>query len=192
MLVQRLEELEVLGGIHEVILTTDDMAHFHFDVVHHVDKMKDKGAIRAPHHHIGRVGLVTVVNGDFTAHQVVHGDRSAFEAEAPGSFVLVDPVGRAQFLKPSLVNFRALRLEVGPTGAAGLVALIPVQAQPAHPVEDGLPGLPGVAGLVGVFHPENESTPVLAGKKPIEERGPCSAHVEITGGGGGEAGADRS
>ncbi len=168
------------------------MAHLHFGVVHHVDEVEDEGAVGAAHHHVRGVGFLAVVDGDLAADQVVHGDRFAFEAEAPGTLVLVDPSGFAQFLEPALVDVLALGLEIRTVGAIRPGSLLPVESQPAQSVQDGGTGFFGITGLVRIFDPQDEGPAVPPGEEPVEEGGAGPAHVQVAGGRGGEAGADRA
>ena len=204
-----LEELQVLKGVHDVILAADDVRDAHLDVVHHVDQMEDVGAIRALDNHVGRVLRVGVVHGDVAADEVVQGhDALALEAETPdgalagaGDFiaVLVALVGGGalvhapqlhQFLEIAVVNLLALALVVGGVGTALALALVPVQPQPAHACENGLHGVLHMAFLVGVLDAQHKGAAHLAGKQIVEQGGASPADVQIAGRRGGKTGAD--
>src|SRR6478752_1457927 len=47
---------------------------------------------------------------------------------------------------------------------------------------NGRRGFFGVAGAISIFHPQNKCAAVMSSKKPVEERGPRAADVEIAGG----------
>src|SRR5262249_5752160 len=85
----------------------------------------------------------------------------------------------------------ALRLKVGAERAADFGALVPGDAEPAEAVEDGLQGLGTVALGVGVVDAQAEGAPLRRGQQPVKQRGADPADVQIAGGTGGEAGADR-
>ena len=131
-----LKQLQVLGRIHQVILAAQDVADFHFEIIHHIDEVEHIGTIGTFHHHVRGVGFIAVVDGDFTADQVLHGDRFAGKLESPGAIILVDAFIGAQFLKPLVIELIALALVIGTvvtTGRAVRVgALVPVQPKPAH------------------------------------------------------------
>ena len=52
LLAKRIVELDVLGRIREVILAADHMRELHFNVVHHIHKMKNERPIRTPNRHV--------------------------------------------------------------------------------------------------------------------------------------------
>ena len=204
------EKLQVLECVHDVILAADNVRDFHLDVVHHVDKVEDVGAIRALDHHVGGVFLVGVVHGDIAAYQVVQRHYAiALEAETPhrafagaGNLIAVFVAligGRAlvhtphlhQFVEIAVVNILALALEVGFTGATLSFTFVPIQPEPAHAGENGLHGVFHVALLVGVFNAQNEGTTHFTGKKVIEQSGARATDVQIAGGRRGKTCANR-
>ena len=187
---KRLEELEVLRGVHHVILAADHVGHLHFDVIHDVDEMEDVGAVAAFHDHVGRVRLIAVIDGHIPADEIVDGDRFAVEAETPGIAVLVEAVGGEELFEIGVVDVVALGLVVRAVRPAFFRPLIPVEAEPVHAVEDRLAGCLGVAGGIGVLDAEDERAFVLTGEEPVEKGGAGAADVEVAGGGGGETGAD--
>ena len=54
--------------IGQMVLASDDMRYFHFEVVDHVDKMKDPRTVRTSN---GHVRIDASVKFDPTAHQVI-------------------------------------------------------------------------------------------------------------------------
>ena len=195
------EKLQVLEGVHDVVLAADDVGNLHLDIVHHVHQVEDVGTICALHHHVGVDIHVVVVHGDIAAHHVMQGHHAlALEAETPhgtlagaGDFiaVLVALVGGGAFvhtahvhklLEVAVIDILALALEVGGKCATLAFAFIPVQTQPAHAGEDGLHGVFHVAFLVGVFNAQHESATHLAGEKVIEQSGTGTTDVQVSGG----------
>ena len=106
-------KLEVLGRVHQVILAADHVAHFHFKVIDDVHEMEHVGTVAAPDDHVGRVRGIAVINGDFTADEIVHGDRLTIKAEAVGIAVLVEAVSSEEFFEIGIVDLVALGLVVG-------------------------------------------------------------------------------
>lgn len=177
-----LEELEVLGRVHEMVFATNDVGEAHLEVVDDIDEVEDEGSVGAADDHVGGVGLVGVVDGDFTADEVVHGDGFAIEAEAPRAVVFVNASGVLEFLEPVGVDVLSLGLEVGSTVASCFVAFIPVDAEPCEAGENGLAGFFGVAGFIGIFDAENELSAVFSGIEPVEQGGAGSSNVQIASG----------
>ena len=176
---ESLDELEVFRGVHQVVFAADDVGDFHFQVVDDIDEVEDVGAVGAFDDHVWRVGFIAVVDGDFAADEVVHGDGFAIEFEAPSAVVLVDAVGVDEFLEPTVVDIEAFALEVGAEVAAFLRALVPIEAEPVHAVEDCLFGGFGVTGFVGVFDAEDEGSAEVAGEEPVEQSGASAADVKV-------------
>jgi hypothetical protein len=58
--------------------------------------------------------------------------------------------------------------------------LIPVQAEPCHGIKNRPRGLLCGAKLVSVFDAQNESPPLVSGKKPVKKGRPGPANVQIT------------
>jgi len=87
------------------------------------------------------------------------------------------------FLNHRLVAVHALHLVVG--------AVVVRQFQPGHAVENRLDCFRGRAGDVGVLDAQHEGAAVATGVGPGKQRGAGAANVQVTGGAGGESGADR-
>ena len=199
-----LEELEVLRGVGEVVFAADHVGDLHLDVVDDVDEVEDRfavgaedhevavldaGDLAADHvvqHHRGGIDLLVVLLQVF----VVGGGAGAFEAEPPGAVLLVGAALGGEFLELGLVEFGALRLEVGAVVAADLGAFVPIHAEPAHRVEDHLQEGVGIALLVRVLDAEDELAARMAGVEPVEQGRTGASDVEEAGGAGSEADAD--
>ena len=65
-----------------------------------------------------------------------------------------------------------------------------VKTEPVHAVDDRLHRLGRGAFEIGIFDAQNESAAMATRIGPRVERGTGAANVEVTGGAGGEAGAD--
>ena len=89
-----------------------------------------------------------------------------------------------------LVYFIALTLEIGPKVPANQRTLVPFKSEPAEPVVDCLHGFGCVAGLIGILNPQDERATDVVREKPVEERGPRTADVQIASGRWSKANAD--
>ena len=67
---------------------------------------------------------------------------------------------------------------------------IPVEAKPGQPAQDGSGGLGGGAFAVGILDPKQEPAAAPPGVKPVEQRRPAAADVQLPGGRGRKAGDD--
>ena len=103
-------------------------------------------------------------------------------------------VGRAllhQELGVLPVEVPALRLDIGPRGAANVGALVVGQAALGHGAVNHVRGALHQAALVRVLNAEDEGAVVMPGDEPGVQGGAEIAHVHVARGGRGEAGADR-
>ena len=201
---ESLEELEVLRGVGEVVLAADHVGDPHLDVVDDVDEVEDRFAVGAEDHEVAVFDA-----GDLAADQVVQhhrggvdllivllqvivvgGGAGAFEAEPPGAVLLVGAALGGELQELRLVEFGALRLEVGAVVAADLGAFVPIHTQPAHRIEDHLQEGVRIALLVRVLDAEDELAARVTGVEPVEQGRPGASDVEEAGGAGGEADAD--
>ena len=95
-----------------------------------------------------------------------------------------------QVLDRRLITIQPLRLVIRGERSAHLRAFVPVDAQPVQAVEDRLQCLVDIPLLVGVVDPQDELAAVLPGEEPVEQRRANPANVQISGGTGGESGAN--
>ena len=86
-----------------------------------------------------------------------------------------------QPLAPFVVERQPLRLEIRPVCAADRRAFVPLHIQPAQAVHDVLQRVWHKARAVGILDAQDEASAGVAGVKPVEQRGPCAAQVEIAG-----------
>ena len=177
---ERLEQFEVFGRVHDVVLTADDMADSHFDVIDHIREMEDVASIGAPE---GHVRFLTSVEGDVAADAVVHGDRTARRLEPDRAAGLVIHVsGDLEFLEVPVIDRLALALKIRPRRTTDPRALVPFEPEPAKPVEYGGQRLRSISRGVGVLDAEDEGPVVFAREQPVEQRGPRATDVKIAGG----------
>ena len=97
-----------------------------------------------------------------------------------------------QGLHGLLVQGGALALAVRPAIASGLDAFIGRQATPREGLFDVGLGALHKPTLVGVFDAKDEGAAVGAGKQPVVQGRPDTAHVERPGGAGGKANSNVS
>ena len=187
-----------------MVLAADHVRDLHLDVVDDVDEVEDRFAVGAEDHEVAVFDAGDLAADHVVQHHrdgvdflvilfqviVVGGGAGAFEAEPPGAVLLVGAALGGELLELGLVEFGALRLEVGTILAADLGAFVPIHAEPAHRVEDHLQEGVGIALLVRVLDAEDELTARVAGVEPVEQGRPGASDVEEAGGAGGEADAD--
>ena len=75
-----------------------------------------------------------------------------------------------------------LLMHLEPLGLA--ILLVPTKIQPAQPVEDRIERCLGIAFDVRIVDAQNHGAAVAAGIKPIENKGPRAADMQIASGGG--------
>ena len=112
---QRTEQQHVLGRVGEVILTTDDVADAHGDVIHDHHEVVQRRTVGAGDDQIA--SQLARVDADVTPHEIVELDRASADAEADDRGA---PFGTA--------SLALLRREVGAAaaiaGSRGLSAAV--------------------------------------------------------------------
>ena len=88
-----LVEFDMLGGVGEVILSTDYVGDLHLNVIHHAHEVEDPGAVRTAKSQIGMGAGIGQVELDLSADLVVNNYLLTGGAEADGSIVLVEVAG---------------------------------------------------------------------------------------------------
>ena len=136
---KRAKQSDMFCSVAQVIFSSNDMRDVHLEIVHHVNKMKHRLAIRTDDDEI-RVELLAVgeLASDVANDQVRNDDRLARHFKSNSSLVLVgEAVGKQRFYTPLVICF-ALTLEIravitfarpGGIGADG--PLIPIQPKPS-------------------------------------------------------------
>src|SRR5436190_22981375 len=64
-------KLDMFRCIREMVLAPDDMRDFHFDVVDHIDEVKNSRAVGPTDRHIGMVAWICEIEIDFAADDVI-------------------------------------------------------------------------------------------------------------------------
>ena len=181
-----------------MIFTTNHVCDAHLDVVHHVNQMKHRFAVRTHDH---EVGLFLFAIGQFPHHiaadQIRNGHRLALHAKPDGAVVLIgEPLG-LQLLHASRIDLRALGLIIRPTithAVAGRIvarrAFIPVQPQPAQALENHIDCLRRVTFLIRVLHAQHKFAARMTGIEPIKQRRAGTANVQVACGTGRKTNSD--
>ena len=94
--------------------------------------------------------------------------------EAIVCFLLVE-----QLANVSVVNILALGLRIRSVRTTFVGSFIPIDPEPAQVGHDLSSGSRGIPFLVGVFDPKDETPACPAGPKPVEQRRPSAANVQI-------------
>ncbi len=94
---------------------------------------------------------------------------------------------RQQSLGMRAIDLRSLRLPV----AMIRRALIPREPEPAQGIDDGVDVFLRRARPIRVLDPEDEDAAVMTREQPVEERSPSATDVEMAGGAGSKAHANR-
>ena len=77
---QSLKELDLDGGVGDMILATNDMADLEIDVVHHRRQRVEIGGVLTQKHRIGQGGAVDMA---FAADEIVPAHDCGIELETP-------------------------------------------------------------------------------------------------------------
>ncbi len=203
----RLDQRQLPEGVVEMVITADQMGHAHVMIVDDDREHIGGRAIRAQQdevvdlailhrnialHHVGDGHLA----GGF-GFQPDH-ERRAFRrfrriAVAPAAVIahrfflcpllfahrgqlfrgretFIGIAGSQQFMGDFRMAFGAFRLEHRFT--------IPVEAQPVESFDDRVDRFLGRARLVGILDPQQRLAAVMAGKQPVEHRGPGTANMQ--------------
>ena len=80
---ERLENLDLHGGVGDVILAANDMRHAEIDVVDHRGQRVEIGPVLAAQNGVGQRGAIDVA---LAAHHVVPAHGRRFEAKTPMRF----------------------------------------------------------------------------------------------------------
>ena len=175
-----------------MIFTTNHVCDAHLDVVHHVNQMKHRLAVRTHDH---KVGLFLFAIGQFPHHiatdHIRDGHRFALHAKPNGPLILVGKPLGLQLIHASRIDLRALGLIVRPTIAhavAGRIvtgrAFIPIQPQPAEPFENHIDCLRRVTLFIRVLHAKHKFPACMAGIQPIKQGRAGPANVQVARGTG--------
>jgi hypothetical protein len=137
------------------------------------------------------VGIFLLAVGEFAADVADDHVRDHHglpgHAEEDSAIAVVGHAAVAEFGDAPVVEIVALGLEIGAAVADGRAlgirgggTFVPVEPEPAHALEDDVDGRLGIAGSVGVFDAQDEGTPVVPGKEPVEQRRTGTSDVEVT------------
>jgi len=215
---ERLQHVHLARGVVQVVVATDDMGDIHVHVVHHDGEVVGRRAVGARNYKIVEFDVLEhhapadqvlhhhrPVERILEAHHRRHSRRRIRHAVAALAVVtrlfLARHLLRAQLLQAFLGAITTIGLALVQhllddflvaREAMGLEErpFVILQAEPGHALQNGIHRLGGGTLEVGVLDAQNERAPVLARVEPGKQRGARAAHVQVTGGAGGESGAD--
>src|SRR5215468_5610339 len=128
---QRVIQFQMLSGICQVVLSSNDVRDSHFGVIDHIHKMKDPGTVRTSYRHIR---IVTSIKLDVATDQIIQDHRLTGRTKPNRTLIFVS---QSLLLKPrqvAFVNFGPLALKIGAIIAASVGSLIPIKPQPTKSV----------------------------------------------------------
>ncbi len=108
--------------------------------------------------------------------------RSPPARPGPGQALLaaeavVGRLGVDELLGAGRVELEALRLDVGPEGAADVRALVPIEPQPLEGIVQVLDVFIGVARPIGVLEPQDEGAAVRPREEVVNQGRPNAAYM---------------
>src|ERR1700722_18321245 len=170
-----------------MVLASDDVRNFHFEVVDNIYKMEDPRTVRTSNSH---VWLHAAVEFDPATHHVIDDDRFAGRAETNGSLILINDILIVKQIQVILVDGIPFTLKIGTVLAAHPRSFIPLQTEPPQSLVNYLDRLMSLPVLIGILDPQEKRSLVVAREKPIEQRRPRTSNVHEAGGRGREANPD--
>src|ERR1700736_529508 len=92
------KNLDVLRRVGKMILAPNDMGDLHFDVVDHVNEMKDPGAVRPANRHVRMRAGVGKIEIDLAADEIVDHNVFARRPETQGTLIFENVTAILEFL----------------------------------------------------------------------------------------------
>src|SRR5262245_1244208 len=112
-----------------MIFAPDHVGDFHFEIVDHVDEMKNPRAVWTPDRHVGVRGGIAEIEIDSSGYEIVHDDVLAWRPKPQRPVVFEYVTGVLKFVQVTLVEFCAFALQIRTELAAAARPLIPI-----HPI----------------------------------------------------------
>ena len=192
---ERVEQLNVLAGVAQMILPANNVGDVHRDVVHHVDKMECRTAVRSTNDkvlglrpdHFSADGIVDFHRSGFHLLHflavvfVEFGVALPFQLEEDCPVLLVGAVSSFQLGQVFLVDITTLALEIGTIFTPDFRSLVPIHAQPAHPLQEHVQCFLRIAGGIGVLYAQDKLPPGMAGIEPVKQCRSRTPNVEEPG-----------
>src|SRR5438046_2105829 len=183
-------KLDMFRCIREVVLASDDMRDFHFDVVDYIDEMKNPRAVGPADRHIGMGAWICKIEIDFATDDVIDHHVLTRRAKTECARVFENMAGVLKLFQILLVNIRSFALQIWSEISAHMRTFIPIEAEPAQSFINRGGGFFSIARSIGVLDAQNEFAVVMSREEPIEKGRTRAADVEIAGGRGDEADTD--
>ena len=146
---ERVIQFQMLGGICEVVLSSNHMGDSHFGVIDHIHKMEDPGTVRTSYRHIR---IETAVKLDVATDQVIQDHRFAGRTKPNRTLIFVYYSLLLKQFQVAFVNFGPFALKIGAIVTASVGPLIPIKPQPAKTVVNNLDGSCLLPTLVSVLN----------------------------------------
>src|SRR5205814_2036691 len=183
-------KLDMFRCIREMVLAPDDMQDFHFDVVDHIDEVKNPRTVWPTDRHIGMGAWICEIEIDFAADDVIDHHVLTRRAKTERARVFENMAGVLKLFQIPLVNIRSLALQIRSEISAHMRTFIPIEAEPAQSFINRGGCFFGIARSISVLDAQNEFAVVVSREEPIEKGRTCAADVEIASGRGGKTDAD--
>src|SRR5207244_4115269 len=183
-------KLDMFWCIRKMVLAPDDMRDFHFDVVDHIDEVKNPRAVGPAYRHIGMGAWICEIEIDFAADDVIDRHVLTRRTKTERARIFKNVARILKLFQIPLVNIRSFALQIRSEISAGMRTFIPVEAEPAQSFINRRGGFFGIARSIGVLDAQNEFAVVMSREEPIEKGRTGAADVEIASGRGGKTDAD--
>src|SRR5204863_2072351 len=183
-------KLDMFRCIREMVLAPDDMRDFHFDVVDHIDEVKNPRAVGPADRHIGMGAWICEIKIDSAADDVIDHHVLTRRAKTERARIFENMAGVLKLFQIPLVNIRSLALQIRSEISAHMRTFIPIETEPAQSFIDRGGCFFGIARSIGVLDAQNEFAVVMSREEPIEKGGARAADVEIASGRRGKTDAD--
>src|SRR6267143_403092 len=167
----------MLSRICQVVFAPDHVRDLHFDIVDHVHKMKNPGAVWATNCHIR---FHTAIEFDPSADLVINHNWASRRSKSDCSSILVNAVLVLEPLEILFIDRAALALKIRPKFTAFSGTFVPLQSKPLQTLINHPDRLVMFTTFIGVLDPEDKGTAVVPRKEPIEKGSSCSTHVQKT------------
>src|SRR5205085_12006188 len=119
-----------------MIFASNHVRDFHFDVVDHVYEMKNPRAIGPPDCHVRVRARVREIEINLAANEIVDDDVLTRRTEAQRALVFEDVTTVLKFFQVTLVNLRALTLEIRAKFSPDVGTFVPINSEPFEPPID--------------------------------------------------------
>ena len=218
--VHRADDRQLAERVVQMIVAADDVSHAHVVIVDHDRQHIGRRPVRPEQHEVvqlgvldGHLALDPIVDRGLAVLRCLQPDDEGaigiFRSilVAPGAADAQRLLGRlrlcahrGEFVGGQIAaigvavrdhRMRDRRVAVGARELIGR-CLVGIEPEPMHPLQDRVDRVLCRSRAVGILDPQQEGAAMIASEKPVEQRGPRAAEVEIPGRRRREAGDDRA